>query len=410
MARVNPGRLAAARALLDVEGGAHAEDALAKHAPPKGRDRGLAWHLCLGVLRRRGELHQRISAVANRPCEDLDRTVRVALELGTFEVVHSRTLPHAAVHQGVELVKALRAGRAKGFVNAVLRRVGQDCEVALSVNHPQWLVDDWRDRFGEEATLAWCERNDTAAPLCLVFRDAPPAALRDGPLDLLPAMAGGAELEGCFWVQGEVGPVEELPGFVEGDFWVMDPSAVFCADLVDVGPGDRVLDACAAPGGKTLRLAQRGAHVVACDRSKVRLERLHQSAERIGLEVDTRVVDWERNPTLSHAPFDAVLVDAPCTGLGTTRRHPEIRWRSLPTDPAALAIRQLLILSAAARHVREGGTLVYSVCSPMQEEGSSVIRAFLGREAGYVLERECLLAPPEGDEDAFYAARLRRSP
>ncbi len=410
MARVNPGRLAAARALLDVEGGAHAEDALAKHAPKEGRDRGLAWHLCLGVLRRRGELHQRIAAVANRPCEELDRTVRVALELGTFEVVHSRTLPHAAVHQGVELAKALRAGRAKGFVNAVLRRVGQDCDIAPSVNHPQWLVDNWKARFGEEATDAWCEKNDGAAPLSLVFRDNAPAALVDGPLDLQPASAGGATLDRCFWVRGEVGPVEELPGYSDGDFWVMDPAAVLCADLAGVGLGDRVLDACAAPGGKTLRLAQLGAEVLACDRSAVRLERLQQSAERVGYKIASKVVDWERNHTLAQPPFDAVLVDAPCTGLGTIRRHPEIRWRSLPTDPAALAIRQLSILAAASKHVREGGILVYSVCSPMEEEGSGVIRAFLGQEAGYVLEKECLLAPPEGDEDAFYAARLKRSP
>jgi 16S rRNA (cytosine967-C5)-methyltransferase len=355
-------------------------------------------------------LHQRITAVADRPCEELDRTVRVALELGTFEVVHSRTQPHAAVHQGVELAKALRAGRAKGFVNAVLRRVGQDCDLAPSVNHPQWLVDNWKARFGEEATDAWCERNDLAAPLSLVFRDTVTTALVDGPLDLLPARAGGAELERCFWVQGEVGPVEKLPGYDDGDFWVMDPAAVVCADLVGAGPGDRVLDACAAPGGKSLRLAQQGAEVLACDRSAVRLERLQQSVERVGYKIASKVVDWERSPKLAQAPFDAVLVDAPCTGLGTIRRHPEIRWRSLPTDPAALAIRQLPILTAASKHVREGGTLVYSVCSPMEEEGSGVIRAFLLQEAGYVLEKECLLAPPKGDEDAFYAARLRRSP
>ena len=207
-----------------------------------------------------------------------------------------------------------------------------------------------------------------------------------------------------------MGPVEELPGYSDGDFWVMDPAAVLCADLAGVGLGDRVLDACAAPGGKTLRLAQLGAEVLACDRSAVRLERLQQSAERVGYKIASKVVDWERNHTLAQPPFDAVLVDAPCTGLGTIRRHPEIRWRSLPTDPAALAIRQLSILAAASKHVREGGILVYSVCSPMEEEGSGVIRAFLGQEAGYVLEKECLLAPPEGDEDAFYAARLKRSP
>ncbi len=342
--------------------------------------------------------------------EGLDAPVRAALRVATFEIRLSRTSAHAAVHQGVELVAALGAGRAKGFANAVLRRVGQTMEFPATINHPDWLIEDWRHRFGEEGVDAWCRLNDTEPILSVVFREQGlEAELKsvDG-LNLVPAQAGGRSLEDTFWVEGHAGPIETLPGFESGTFWVMDPSAVLCADLLEVSPGDRVLDVCAAPGGKSLRLASKGAEVLATDRSGARLRRLEQSVRRTGIEVESRVVDWESAPELEDPLFDGVLVDAPCTGLGTTRRHPEIRWRALATDPAAMALRQFQILAAAAAQVREGGLLVYSVCSPMEEEGTGVVRGFLDATTGYVLEEEILTAPPKHDEDAFFAARLRR--
>lgn len=410
MGRLNPGRLAAARALLEVEAGAHVEDALARLAPTETRDRGLAWHLALGALRRRGEMDARIEAVSKRSIDGLDAPVRAALRVASFEIRMSRTSAHAAVHQGVELVAALGSSRAKGFANAVLRRVGGDAEFPSTVNHPDWLVEDWQRRFGVVSVDAWCELNDSEPLLSLVFRE---PGLEDSltacdGLKLTAAQSGGRELEQTFWVEGHGGGIDTLPGFDSGAFWVMDPSAVLCADMLDVSEGDLVLDACAAPGGKSLRLASQGAKVLACDRSSKRLDLLMESGRRTGLTVESRVVDWEQTSQLDEVQFDAVLVDAPCTGLGTIRRHPEIRWRTLKTDPAAMALRQSAILSAAAGNVREGGIVVYSVCSPMEEEGSEVVRGFLEATTGYVLEEEILTAPPQHHEDAFFAARLRR--
>ncbi|MEE2752142.1 MAG: transcription antitermination factor NusB [Myxococcota bacterium] len=410
MGRLNPGRLAAGGALRAVVDGAHVEDALDRLAPKDSRDRGLAWHLALGALRHRGEMDACIQAASKRSVEGLDAPVRAALRVASFEIRRSRTSAHAAVHQGVELVAALGARRAKGFANAVLRRVGQSKEFPATINHPDWLIEDWTRRFGAEPVEAWCRLNDTEPVLCLVFQEAGlEAELRhvEG-LELTPARSGGRTLENTFWVEGHQGSIETLPGFESGAFWVMDPSAVLCADLLEVEPGDRVLDVCAAPGGKSLRLAAKGAQVLATDRSGPRLRRLEHSVRRTGIEVESRVMDWESSAELEGALFDGVLVDAPCTGLGTTRRHPEIRWRVLATDPAAMALRQARILKAASTHVREGGLLVYSVCSPMEEEGSAVVRGFLDATTGYVLEEEILTAPPQQDEDAFFAAKLRR--
>ncbi len=167
-----------------------------------------------------------------------------------------------------------------------------------------------------------------------------------------------------------------------------------------------MLDACAAPGGKTLRLAAGGARVTATDESAARLGRIRENLGRTGLVADRVLAwDWLDGPCPDLARFDAVLVDAPCTGLGTLRRHPEIKWRRLPSDPAAMALRQRPILANAARHVAPGGALVYAVCSPMPEEGEAVVASL----AEWTVTRRWAAVPPSGDEDAFQAFVLRRT-
>ena len=408
--RVNPGRIAAARTLLAVERGVHAEEALEQHGPPEGKDRGLAWHLVFGVLRRQGQLDSLIVATAKRDLDKLDAEARIALRLGLFEMHFARTAGHAAVHQAVELVGALGAGRAKGFVNAILRRASSPRIDNPLLNHPGWWVDRWRERCGEEALALWCERNDSEAPLAISMREEEQShvdAFREAGCTVSPGIAGGRPLARSYLLSGHKGRVTKLPGFAEGRWWVMDPSAVLAVDLLGASPGESVLDACAAPGGKSLRLASSGVKVFAVDASKARLSLLMENFKRMGLPVETRVENWL---SLSSAPktFDHVLIDAPCTGLGTLRRHPEIRWRVLPTDPAAMAIRQLGILAGAAECVRPGGRVLYSVCSPEPEEGRDVVARFLSGTAGYVLEEEVLTAPPSDQEDSFYAARIRR--
>jgi len=400
--RANAGRVAAARALLRVEEGAHLEEALGGLLPDDPRDRTLAWFLAFGVLRRRGHVDGALRARLKQPLPSLDLEVQVVLRLGAFEKLFGRAAEHAVVHQWVEASRALGAGRASGLVNAVLRRVRPgDLTEAEALDHPAWLVSRWVERYGEGPARAWMESNASPPPLFVVAPGGLPDELKGE-----PARAHGVG-EGVYRVEAD-GPVPDLPGFASGRFWVQDLAAVAVADQVPVVAGARVLDACAAPGGKSFRLASRGADVLAVDRSEDRLQRVQEGASRLGLSVACRVHDWSQGPMEGLQPFDAVVVDAPCSGLGTVRRHPEIRWRRHPLDLAAAAERQAQILASAAGHVAPGGTLVYAVCSPEPEEGREVVDAFLADHPAFAERSTLHTAPPSAGEDAHAAFVLTR--
>lgn len=181
----------------------------------------------------------------------------------------------------------------------------------------------------------------------------------------------------------------------------MDAAAAKVADIVSelAGSGGTVLDACAAPGGKTFRMISAGCEVMAVDASEKRFIRFDANADRLQLKIKTKVHDWRFGPMANLPLFDAVLVDAPCTGLGTARRHPEIIWRREPGDPAAMAITQLEILKNAAQHVKPGGHLVYAVCSTEPEEGEQVAEGL----EGWTVQSAWASVPPTGDEDGFQA-------
>jgi 16S rRNA (cytosine967-C5)-methyltransferase len=398
---------------MAVEEGAHAEDVLADVAPQHDADRGLAWHLTLGVLRRRGEVDAMLRTALRQPLGELDPEVRAALRIGAFERMFSRTPAHAAVDQAVEVAVALGAGRARGLVNAVMRRakVPEAHTPADALNHPAWLIQRWTERYGEEATRRWCEANSTPPPLVIATKDPEGAwtqAMVDEGVSLHPVTVGDVALDNAFRLEGATGRVDQLPGFEEGAWWVQDAASIFMSDLVPAGAG-RVLDACAAPGGKSFRLAARGATVFAADVSERRLEKMGQSVRRLGLSVRYRQHDWTISSLDDASDFDAVIVDAPCTGLGVVRRHPEIRWRRGPFDPAGAAERQRLILKRSACHVRPGGVLVYVVCSPEPEEGAEVVDWFVKHHPEFTVEETRYTAPPTADEDAFYGVRMRRA-
>ena len=395
--RVNPARVAAARVLIGVEDGAHSNDLLEQLAP-RGRDRGLTWHLVLGVLRLQGRLDTALAPFIRRGIDRLDPGVRMVLRIGTFELQHSRTQDHAAVHQAVDLARVIGMGRASGLVNAVLRKVsraGVPADPYLDL--PDWL----QQRFADWPE--WVARMAQPSVVCGVWRDAatPVPDLATG-----PAQAGGEDIPGAFVVAAGEGSIAERPGFAEGAWWVMDPSSVAVADLLHqaIPDGAAVLDACAAPGGKSLRLATQGHRVLATDLEPTRLARVDEAARRVGVDVSTQAHDWLTGQLPGGPLFAGVLVDAPCSALGIVRRHPEIRWRRLSSDPAAMSIRQRRILRAAAQHVAPGGALVYSVCSPFPEEGRDVVSGL----DGFKVERAWSTAPPVGDEDAFQAFVLRR--
>ncbi|MFH1469386.1 MAG: transcription antitermination factor NusB [Pseudomonadota bacterium] len=410
-------RHAALRALQRVGQGARSELALATEAPADARDRALCWHLVCGTLQHRGELDFLIERLAKRPITRIEPLILDLLRMALFELRCGRAPAHAVVHQAVALARAGGQPWAAGFVNAVLRAHGR-ADISLpelaSSNHPAWLLERWMARYGRDAALAWARRNNEPAPLCVALHRDPDGARRalEGQgLELVPATAAGEPIAGLWWIHGPTGPVEDLPG-AGRDFWVQDPAAAAVVDLLDAEPGARVLDACAAPGGKTLRLASQGAEVLAVDRSPARLDTLRAALHQAGLGAEVALHDWTVGPLPGgEAPalFDGVLVDAPCTGLGTTRRHPEIRWRREEADLTRAAALQLRILLATARHVAPGGALVYAVCSPEPEEGEGVVADFLRERTGFALERTWSSAPPRGDEDAFWGARLRRA-
>ena len=210
---------------------------------------------------------------------------------------------------------------------------------------------------------------------------------------------------GVFRLQEEQGAVTDLPGFrmVIGGSWMRVRLAVPTLCLQRFA-GDSVLDVCAAPGGKSFRLASKGFQVSATDLSDSRLDLLKEGAQRLKLAVSIQQHDWESGRSSDLPQFDGVLVDAPCTALGTIRRRPEIRWHRLPTDPAAMSIRQIRILKNAAEHVKPDGVLAYSVCSPIPEEGSGVVTQLEGWK---VVQQWCNL-PPQHGEDVFQCFLLKR--
>jgi 16S rRNA (cytosine967-C5)-methyltransferase len=375
------------RALLAVEEGQNADEALARLVPADPADRALAWNVALGALRNRAALDAGIVAAARRAVWTLDPPVLAVLRAALYELTFTRTPPHAAVDQAVELTRALHAGHAAGFVNAVLRRARVPTEGDVALGFPEWLVARWRARIGSEALAAWARACAEPAPVHVVVKDDPAgvaSAFQKAGVVVTPVA------EGVFRLPPRAGRVDALPGFAEGRWWVMDPAAVAVADLVPDVPV--VVDTCAAPGGKSLRLAARG---------RRRLDRLRENTARLGLPVEARVHDWAAGPLAGAWP--AVLVDAPCTALGLVRRHPELRWRRVEADIRAAQARQLAILRNAALAVAPGGCLVYAVCSPEPEEGEEVARS-LGWACEAVFRNE---GNAEG-ADVFWACRLRR--
>jgi 16S rRNA (cytosine967-C5)-methyltransferase len=388
--------VAAVHALIAVEEGHHADQVLAEIAPPPGPDRGLAWNLVLGVLRRQGALDALLEPRLSQGVSGLDPTVRAILRAGLYDAKLTRTPPHAAVHQAVEVARAVGAVRASRLVNAVLRRASADTiSEDPFLDLPPWLARRW------QAWPDWVARLQLEPAICIAGQ----RALSEG-LSAVPVDIGGGPLEQAWTLDERSGRLEALPGFEAGDWWVMDPAAATVADLTarHCPAGGGVLDACAAPGGKAFRLHAQGYTVVAVDQSVRRMSTFKGNAARLKMEIQTHVHQWGAGAAEELGLFDVVLVDAPCTGLGTVRRHPEIRWRCMPSDPAAMGIRQRAILQAAAEHVQPGGALVYAVCSPEQAEGEDVVSQL----AGWAVVDSWSSRPPVADEDAHQAFVLRR--
>lgn len=374
------------------------------------------------TLRRLGQVDAVLAPLVARPPR---APVNHVLRLMAAELLFAGTAPHAAVDLGVRLVKRLPgAERLSGLVNAVGRKLAAAGQGALAgqdaamLNLAPWLRARLEADWGPVITRAMAEAHLTPAPHDLTPRSPGDAAVLAAELGARLLPSGSLRLAGR-------PQLSALPGYDAGAWWVQDAAASLPARMLAAKPGERVLDACAAPGGKTLQLASAGAVVTAMDRIEARLPRLRENLARTGLSAEVLcadAADWS-----APEPFDAVLLDAPCSATGTLRRHPEAAWLRTPEHIRRYATGQARLLAACARMLRPGGRLVYAVCSLELEEGEAIVAGAAGlglapdpisaddlpelAEAitpqGFVRTFPFHLAA-DGGMDGFFIARFRR--
>ncbi len=434
---VAPARSAAFEILSRVESGAFASVLLATTAVElDSRDRGLCYELVMGVLRWQLWLDYLITHFAKRNAAKLDPAVRIALRLGLYQIRFLTRIPvSAAVNESVNLVKRARLRSAEGLVNAVLRRAVREPNydpasaipdalerLSVSTSHPAWLLERWIVAFGEAEAAALATANNLPAPTAFrlvnkVNESAILERLRSGGANVSPSeiVAGGWRVSGAAALLRELAQA--------GDLYVQDEGSQLVAQSVEVKTGDRVLDVCAAPGSKATQIAKvvEDVNLIAGDLHPQRLHTIREAAHLQGIDsISCLVLDGLRPLPFTEAAFDRVLVDVPCSGTGTLRHNPEIRWRISAEDITELSDRQLQILLNAARAVKPGGRLIYSTCSVELDENEAVVQSFLQRRAGFEraqLEVPTSLLTASGDvrtwphregTDGFYIAAFTR--
>jgi 16S rRNA (cytosine967-C5)-methyltransferase len=339
------------------------------------RDRALTRALVATVLRRLGTLRHLIGVFLDRGLPKEAPRAETALLIGATQILFLDVPDHAAVDLAVRLVQADRyAARYAGLVNAVLRRVAREGAERLAaldtatLDTPEWLMARWIATYGESTARAIAAANGREPALDLTVRSDP---------ELWATQLGGLVLPTGSIRAIAHGTVTALPGFAEGVWWVQDAAAALPVRLLGDVAGLRVADLCAAPGGKAAQLAAAGARVTAVDRSPARLARLQENLKRLSLEselVCADVAEWTAEP------FDAVLLDAPCSSTGTIRRHPDAPWLKQPADIAKLAALQHRLIGRAAALTKPGGTLVFCTCSLEPEEGEDIVADLLAQE------------------------------
>ena len=399
------------------------------------RDTALATELAYGTTRRQLALDYAIARFADRKLDSMEDRVLAALRVGAYQLFHTRVPARAAVAETVQALKDMGLSRASGFVNAILRKLSElpaaplpaESNVAehLSIreSHPLWLVERWLRQFGRERAEAMLVADNQTPPIVIrantakVTREALLAQLREVGLEVQPTAVSPVGI-----VLPSVGRMEEVYGYAEGLWQVQDEAAQLVGVYAAIPEAARVLDACAAPGGKACHLAQEH-EVVATDLHANKLPKIEAEAKRLGLTARLKAVAHDATVPWPEelGEFHAVLVDAPCSGLGTLRRHPELRYRRKEEDLGRLAALQRKILENCQEVVPPGGLLVYAVCTPEPQEGQDQVDMFLRSHPDWTAEPAVLpglklpqsqawlrtLPGPEG-WDGFFAARLRK--
>jgi len=442
---VTPARVAAAEVLADLRAGQLLDPAFERRtAALDARDRRWLQELVYGLLRRRAWIDAVLEERVRGGLASLDADLVDLLRLGVQQLVAMGSVPaYAAINQTVELAKARHGRGAGALVNAVLRRVDRERtpaptaldpsppadpleRLALAYSHPLWLVQRWAERWGMDDLERLLAVNNTEAPVVARPYGVTAAELEDA----LGAEDVGVGLAptGALWPAGSLRltrgaaghGLTELDAFRRGWFHVQDPASTWVTVYAAFSEGAIVGDLCAAPGGKAMELARSAGRVLAGDRAPARLARVAANVRRLGVPTVTPFVGDATAPPL--AGVDALLVDVPCTGTGTFRRHPDARWRLQPSDLAVLPAEQRAILGAVAACVRPGGLLVYSTCSVEREENDEPVDAFLASHPEWTLEPppagtvpDALLdagrlrvLPHRHGADGAFAARLRR--
>jgi 16S rRNA (cytosine967-C5)-methyltransferase len=435
---IAPARLAAYEVLRAVaSGGADLGSALARQRSRLAdeRDRALAGEIATGTLRWQAAYDHLIAAFANRPLKKLDGEVVDILRLTMFQLLQLERIPaSAAVKDAVDLAGKAGKRSAQGMVNAILRRVSRERGrlplpplpdpadrpaaldyLSITLSHPRWLVSRWLDRHGFTATEAWTRFDNSPAPLTLrantfkTTREQLAVKLREAGVETEPAARAD---DGLVVRQGN--PLSTAL-HAAGLFVVQDEASQLVGSFASAQPGEWVLDACASPGGKTIQLAaaMRGQGlVVASDVRGRRVDLLRRTLDHAAAG-NVAVVRADARAALPFGSvFDRVLLDAPCSGLGTVRRDPDIKWRRQEADLADLAQAQLAMLDEAARVVKLGGSIVYATCSSEPDENDDVVDEFLRRHLEFGEARDRLRTLPFRDGlEAFFAAMVvRRAP
>ncbi len=442
-------RQLAVSALRQVHQGGYADvvvDRILGKNELEGRDRRLFTELVYGAVRRMRTLDAVIDHLAKKPATQQPPNLRSVLHIGLYQILFLDHIPSsAAVDTTVELAKANGLSGLAGFVNGLLRRLVRELEkedtgelgaidrllgdgLGVVQSFPDWLVDLWVRQFGPEEAEALCEWMNEPPHLDLrVGRRGNLAAL-EAAFEKLDVVVGRIEaVPGGLRLSHSPGPIQELPGFSAGEWMVQDASAQLVGFLVDPQPEEVIADLCAAPGGKSVHLAElmndRG-RVIAVEKTGSRLKKIKQNCDRLGITAVELIEGDARELRQWDGLCDRVLVDAPCSGLGTLNRHADARWRQTPESITGLAILQGEILASAAQWVKPGGRLVYSTCTLHPDENEGVVQAFLASHPEWTIdpvepsnpvfplllpEGWVRVLPHQQDMDGFFMVRLRKN-
>ncbi|APV39833.1 16S rRNA m(5)C-967 methyltransferase [Pseudomonas frederiksbergensis] len=428
---MNP-RLAAAKALAAVlNGKASLNSSLPTQMDKvEDRDRGFTQDLAFGTARWQPRLSALAAKLLQKPFKAADADVEALLLVGLYQLLYTRVPAHAAIGETVGCADKLKKPWAKALLNAVLRRAQRESEALLAelehdpvvrTAHPRWLQKSLK-AFWPEQWEAICAANNAHPPMILRVnrrhhsRDAYLGLLTDAGIAATPCVYSRDGI-----ILDTASDVRSLPGFAEGWISVQDEAAQLAADLLDLAPGQRVLDACCAPGGKTCHILEAEpalAGVVAVDLEAKRLVRVRENLARLGLSAELIAADGRDTATWwDGKPFQRILLDAPCSATGVIRRHPDIKLTRQPDDIAALAVLQGELLDAMWITLEVGGVLLYATCSTLPTENTEVIEAFLARtpgareldlatQAGIKQPHGRQLLAQDGGHDGFYYAKL----